>query len=373
MEFKCAQEEFLQGIHIVEKAVAIRSTLPIISNILIETTNTGVKLAANDLEIGIEYIMTADIIKTGAILAPAKTFAGIINKLPPGEVQFKVEENGSIKISCAQSKFNIHGLPTEEFPLLPKLKEEESFEIDAALLKDMIKQTTVAVSLDESKHVLNGVFLELQGKEIRFVATDGYRLARRLAELPKDTKCKTSFIVPIKVLTEVSRAIQQKDYQGKIKVAFSKEQVAFSFDNVYFVSRLIQGQFPDYKQVIPKKTDTQIFVLRESLLNAAERSSIIASTSANIIRLETVNNKLHITANTPDVGNASELLDVEIKGQDKNKVAFNVRLLMDALKCIENKDISLELTGSLSPGVLKAKNNEDYLYVIMPIRTAEPA
>ncbi|MFC1516990.1 DNA polymerase III subunit beta [Candidatus Margulisiibacteriota bacterium] len=373
MRFKCSKEDLINGIHIVEKAVAVRSTLPIVSNILVETVPNGVKLIANDLEIGIEYTLKASVAKEGSVLAPAKTFSGIINKLSTGEVQFEVEENGNIRITCGQSKFSIHGLPTDDFPVLPKVKGAQEFEIEAELLKEMIRQTIIAVSMDESKHVLNGVLIEVNKKEICFVATDGYRLAQRRGELNKDTGAKESFIVPTKVLSEINRAIQQKEFKGKIKVYFSKEQIAFTFDNVYFVSRLIQGQFPDYKQVIPKKTEAKIIIPRENLLRAAERSSIIASTSANIIRLETVNKKLHISANTPDVGNASELIDVEIAGQEKNKVALNVRLLLDALKSMDEEDVYLELTGALSPGILKPKNKEQYLYVIMPIRTAESA
>ncbi len=371
MEFNCSKEELVRGIHIVEKAVAVRNTLPIIGNILLESTSKGIKLAANDLEIGIEAIVDSQVLKDGAILAPAKTFSGIIQRLPEGEVKIKIDEGNTIKISCAQSKFTIHGLPTDEFPMLPKIKDGHEFEVPALLLRDIIKQTIIAVSMDESKHVLNGVLLDINDKELICVSTDGYRLAQRKATLEHKVNFKGSVIIPTKVLTELLRVLQQESYTDAVRVSFSKEQISFSFKDIYFVSRLIQGQFPDYKQVIPKKTEVQMTIPRTALQEAAERSSIIASTSANIIRLETMDNKLHITANTPDVGNVSELLDVIIKGAEKNKVAFNVRLLLDVLRNIEDEDIILELTGTLSPGIVRSPSTSDYLYIIMPIRTAE--
>jgi DNA polymerase III subunit beta len=370
MELICGKEDLLKGIHTVEKAVAVRSTLPVISNILLETVEGGIKMVANNLEIGIEVIVKAEIIKEGAILVPSKTFSGIIAKIPEGDVAFKVEGTGNISITCQQSNFNIHGLAADEFPALPKIKADSSFTISSELFKDLVKHTIIAVSLDETKHVLNGILFEVNGNEISFVATDGYRLAKKNGELSEKAG-KFKVIIPTKALAEMNRIVQQNNYQGDLNISLSKEQVSFSFGDVYFVSRLIQGQFPDYQQVIPKKSDSKMIINRSELLGASERTSIIASISAGVVKLETIDSKLHIAANTPEVGNVSELLDIEIDGKEKNKVSFNVRLLLDALRIIEEEQVSLELTGTLSPGILRPKENSDFLYVIMPIRTAE--
>lgn len=372
MEFKCAKDDLYKAIQVVEKAVAIRSTLPIIGNILIETTKAGLKLSSNDLEIGIELIIDANIVQEGAILAPAKTLSNIVSKLPAGEVSFVVGNNNYIKISCGRSKFNIHGLPTEEFPMLHKIEKGTNFEIDADLLYEAIKQTVIAVSLDETKHVLNGVLMEIEKNQIKFVATDGFRLSQRLATLKGAIKegANINCIIPLKALHEISRIIQQDDYKGVVKVVLSKEQISFAFKSVYLISRLIQGQFPDYKQVIPKEGKAKIIIARKDLLESTERASIIASANANIIKLEQADkNQLLISANTANIGNVAENVDVNIDGKLDFSIAFNVRLIMDVLKNIDEDNVVLTLNSQTTAGVIKPKENKDYTYVIMPIRT----
>lgn len=371
MKFKCVKDDLYKAIQIVEKAVAIRSTLPIIGNILIETTEKGLKLASNDLEMGIELVIDANIAQEGAILAPAKTLSSIVSKLPAGEVSFDVENNNNIKISCGRSKFSILGLSTEEFPMLNKLDSGVILNIEANLLKEMIKQTIIAVSLDESKHILNGVLVEVSKNEIKFVATDGFRLAQRQSVL-KDINTSSdsiAVIIPTKALQEVSRIIQQDELKEDIRIVISKEQAAFEFKTVYLITRLIQGQFPDYKQVIPKDDKAKIIISRKELLDAAERASIIASSNANIIKLEPKDDQLMISANTANIGNVQEIVDVEKTGILDFTVAFNVRLMMDVLKNIDEDNIVLILNSPSAPGVIMPKENKDYTYVLMPIRT----
>ncbi len=371
MKFKCVKDDLAKAIQIVEKAVAIRSTLPIIGNILIETTEKGLKLASNDLEMGIELVIDANIAQEGAILAPAKTLSSIVAKLPAGEVSFDVENNNNIKISCGRSRFSILGLSTEEFPMLNKLDAGVILNIEANMLKEMIKQTIIAVSLDESKHILNGVLVEVSKNDIKFVATDGFRLAQRQSVL-KDINTSSdniSVIIPTKALQEVSRIIQQDELKDDIRIVISKEQAAFEFKNVYLITRLIQGQFPDYKQVIPKDDKAKVIISRRELLDAAERASIIASSNANIIKLEPKDEQLMISANTANIGNVQEIVDVEKTGTLDFTVAFNVRLMMDVLKNIDEDNIVFTLNSPSAPGVIMPKENKDYTYVLMPIRT----
>jgi len=377
MEFTCSRADLLKGVQAVERIVSTKSTLPIIGNILFEASKSSLTLSANNLEIGIEISVPAKVEKEGAVLIPAKTLAGIVSKLPLVDVSFKVNEKNMVKINYQESHFSIHGLAPDEFPSLPKVKEGKSLELDPAVFSKMIDQTIFAVSSSEEKYVLNGVLFETgrsdtQGdtSDVRLVATDGYRLARRGAKVGIKGVGDVKAIIPAKALAEVSRVIEEGG--GKtLKIVMGSEHVTFKYDDVYIVSRLIQGQFPDYKQVIPKSSEAQLTAATKDLLEASERAGVIASGSANIVKLEVGGGALHVIANTPDVGSVDEVVKVEVKGKDKMHVAFNVRLISEVLKALGSDKVSLELSGPLSPGVIKPVQGEDYIYIAMPIRTAE--
>ena len=376
MEFSCTTEDLSRGISVVERIVATKSTLPIIGNILFEGEKGGLKLSANNLEVGIEIQIPAKIEKEGAILIPAKTIGGIVEKLPIGNINFKVSEKGAVKISYKQSALLIYGLAPEEFPTLPKIKEGKSLQVDAELFSEMIKKTSFATSTSEDKYILNGVLFEL-GKtsipgdqsNIRLVATDGYRLAWA-GERIQGAIPEVSVIIPAKALTELARIFG--DLKEKtLKITIGPDQVAFRYKDTYLVSRLIQGQFPDYKQVIPKGGETKIFVSTKSLLQAAERAAVIALGSANIVKFETKGGKIHLIANTPDIGSADEVVDIETKGEGEAQIAFNVRLVIDALKVIGAEKIAFEVSSPLSPGMIRPAEAKNYIYIVMPIRTGE--
>jgi len=374
MEFSCNTDQLQSGVSIVERIVSTRSTLPIIGNILFETSKSGIKISANNLEMGIEINIPAKVIKEGTILIPAKTLNGIVSKLPEGEVSFKLKEKGIISLNYKRSNFNIHGLPSDEFPQLPKVKENKSFEVKGAILEEMIKQTIFASSNSEEKYVLNGVLIEMgkgagEGSNLRMIATDGYRLAKR-GEKVEGVEGSASFIVPSRALMEVLRIISAEN-TNNVKVVLSSDQVSFKFKNIYLVSRLIQGQFPDYRQVIPKSAESKVKVSTQALLESAERAAVIAASAANIIKMEVKGGQLHIMAQAPDVGSVDEVIEVETKGKEKASVAFNVRLILDALRVIEAEEIWLELGEALSPGLIKPKDGPDYIYIAMPIRTQE--
>jgi len=361
----------------VERIVSTKSTLPIIGNILFETNKAGLTLSANNLEMGIEVVVPAKVSKSGSVLVPAKTLGGLASKLPSGNVGFKVSDKNVMRISYRESYFAIHGLAPDEFPSLPKVKEGKAFELDPKLFSEMIKQTIFSVSSSEEKYVLNGALLEtgksdLQGdqSDMRLVATDGYRLGRRGVKIGIKEIGDLKAIIPAKALAEVGRVIQDGNDKS-VHVVITPEQAAFRYGDVYIVSRLIQGQFPDYKQVIPKGSEAKLVAQTEELLEAAERAAVIASGSANIVKFETKPGSLHIIANTPDVGNIDETVSVESKGKEKTSIAFNVKLIIDVLKNISSDKVSIELSGPLSPGVIKPVDGEDYIYIAMPIRTAE--
>jgi len=376
MEFKCNKSSLYQGVQSVERIVATRSTLPIIGNILLEATKNSLKISANNLEIGMEVFITANIDEEGAILVPAKIFSGIVSKLPDTEITIKTIDKGLVKISYKQSNFNINGLSPDEFPTLPKIKDGKSVKIESSIFSEMIDQTVFSVSMSEEKYVLSGVLMEFgksqmsgDNSNLRMVSTDGYRLSKRGNKVA-GSSFESSVIIPAKALSEVARMIEA-DPEGEVELMLGGDHISFRYKDSYIVSRLIQGQFPDYKQVIPKSSEIKVTMNTKVFLQAIERAAVIASSSANIIRLEVKGGKLYAIASAPDVGSINELIEAEIKGGDKAQVAFNVRLVMDALKVLKDEKIVLELSGPLSPGMIKPVGGDDFTYIVMPIRVAE--
>lgn len=372
MKLYVGYEDLQKGMQAVEKAVSTRSTLPIISNILIEAEKGGkLKLSGNDLEIGVEVNLSATIERSGAILAPAKTLSGIISKLPREKVFIEVDDSNNIKIECNRSKFNIRGITAIDFPRVTRLSNAKNIKLNKNILGEMIKRTLFSVSTDESKQVLNGILFDINKEDLCLVATDGYRLALKRSNIGRANSSKVSIIVPNKALSELVRMIKEGD-EDEVELGICNDQISFDLGDIYIISRLIQGKFPDYNLVIPKESKTSIEILRKDFLEATERSAVIASMSANIIKLEVSDGKLLITASSSEVGSVSELLDVSISGKSRTKISFNVRLILDVLRNMEDDYIEMSLgEDELSAGVIKAKGKMDYTYVLMPIRTVE--
>src|SRR3989339_709615 len=263
MEFIISKESLSYGVSLVERIVASRTTLPVTANVLFEAKKGGLKLSANNLEMGIEIALEAKVSKEGSILIPAKTLGGVVSKLPSGDISFKLKEKGLININYKKSNFNIHGLPSDEFPQIAKVKETKAFSVEGKVLIEMIGQTVFSASSTEEKHVLNGILIETgkipnEPTTLRMVATDGYRLAKSGAKVEGITG-SSSVIVPSKAMVEVLKIFSQNP-SSTAKVIIGADQISFKCDDIYLVSRLIPGQFPDYKQVIPKSTETKITI-----------------------------------------------------------------------------------------------------------------
>ena len=377
MEFTCSKDSLYKGVQTVEKIVSTRSTLPIIGNLLLEAEKSKLKLSANNLEIGMEVIIKANVQEEGAILVPAKVFSGIVAKLPDADVNIKVLDKGQVKLTYKQSNININGLPADEFPTLPKIKEDKTLSIEGKVFSELIDQTVFSVSMSEEKYVLSGVLMEFgrsqsagDSSNLRMISTDGYRLSKKGAKIATNINFESSVIVPAKALSEVQRIMEQ-DPGENVDIILGGDHIAFKYKDTYVVSRLIQGQFPDYKQVIPKASEIKINMDCKTFLHSVERAAVIASSSANIIKLEVKNGKLYAIASAPDVGSVNEQIESDIKGGERVQVAFNVRLIVDALKVINEDRVTLELSGPLSPGVIKPVGASDFTYIVMPIRVAE--
>lgn len=364
----CAQTALAKTVSLVSRAVSSRTTMPILGYILLETGHDRLRMTATDLELAIQAEMDAEVKRGGQATAPARLLAEIVGQLPASTVEIRAEEGApQCRITCEASEFEILGLPPADFPALPRVDGGPVASVDAGILRTMISQTIFAVSTDETRPFLTGVYVVLDGNEGRFVATDGGRLALRKTVLERPAQQKLGVIVPAKALQELSRALA--GVEAEVQVTLADTQVVFSVPGLRVFSRIISGQFPNYEKVIPEAQaiKQRIRARTERLLRAVRRVAITARDSANVVRLAARGRTLTITSNTPEVGRAREEVEVEAEGEVV-EAAFNARYLLDCLNAIEADEVSVELTGPLSPGVIRPTHHGDYVYVLAPVR-----
>lgn len=362
MEVTCPKAELVKGIQTVQGAISTRTTLPILSNLLLETKESELHLAATDLEIGIECLIPAKITDPGGVTIPARKIGEIIRELPEAEVKISTKDS-LITIKCQKSVFKVSGLNREDFPQIPQLEKEKSFIFRQELLKKMLKRTSFAVSSEETRHALNGVLFSINENELKLVATDGRRLAYTKRKMEVSENLKSDMIIPIKAVNEISRILEV----GDLEIFLKENQIAFCLDKIRIVSRLLVGRFADYNKVIPRKVKEKIVLLREPFLSTLKRVAILTSEKSNSVRLDISKGRMMLTAITPEVGEAKEELDLNYQGEDIS-IAFNPNYMLDFLKNEDAEEVYLELTDSLSPGLMRPAGEEKYLYVIMPMK-----
>jgi DNA polymerase-3 subunit beta len=372
MKFRVKSQDLQKSINIVEKAVSPRSSLPVLENIFIETKEGQLKLRGNDLEIGIENtIPLENIEEEGSILIKAKTISSIVSKLDNQALDIHVSDSNTFFLKGQKVDFDILGTASGEYPTFPSIEQGVQLALSVEDLKDLIKHTIFSVSFDETKQFLNGILVKNEGDKLSFVSTDGYRLALKTKTIqPLDRDL--SVIIPFKAVNELNRIIQNEDNASIVNVNISENQIAFKKDSFLLISRVIQGQFPDYKQVIPQQSQSEYVVSRRALLAAAERASIIASSSNNVVRLSFEGNTLTIKANAPGLGEFKEEIEVNrTRGEGETKIAFNIRLVLDVIKTVDVDNIKMMFNNELSPCRVEENDNDDFVYIIMPIRTSE--
>ncbi len=370
MKIVCSQADLLKGVQSVQAIISSRASLPVLSNILLETQKDKLKLAATDLEVGIKTEIPTEILKEGSITIPAKILFDIVRELPNQDIQLEVTNEYKIILSCGKIIFKIMGLPKDEFPIIPDFKEDNAFTISAGLLKEMIQKTIFAISNDETRYILTGVLVQTSNGNMEMIATDGRRLSYiNGGKLDKQGKNKLDVIVPSKALREASRLIGEKETGDKdlVKIELTENQIALKLDSTVLVSRLVEGKFPNYKQVIPKDHSTSVTLDTEKLLNAVKRVSLLSPEKAESVKLQFIKEKLIISSMAQGLGEAQEELEIDYKGANL-ETAYNPKYLMDVLKVIKAGQIEVELSNAMSPGVIKPKSGEEYLYVIMPMR-----
>ncbi|WP_250278096.1 DNA polymerase III subunit beta [[Clostridium] colinum] len=370
MHIKCKKDILLININIVLKSVASRTTLPILECILLKADKEGFKLISNDLELGIKTAnIEADIIEKGIVALEARMFYDIIKSMPDGDISINVDEKNVTIIKSGKTEFKILGQNGEEFPTLNTVEKEEKYSISASTLKNMIKQTKFSVSSDESKPVLTGELIEIKEGYLNIVAIDGFRVSFRRTQISKDFK-NAEVVVPAKALNEIIKILSDKE-DSMVNLYFNENYILFELDSCIIVSRLLDGEFLKYEQIFTEDYNTKIEVDRISLLNSLERASLISKDNKKTpVKLEIkTNENLVITSNT-EFGTSYEEVFIDIEGEGLS-IAFNPRYLIEALKAIDDEKVIIQFITSLSPCIIKGVDNNDYKYLILPLKINE--
>jgi len=367
MNLTISKEQIINGLQAVQNIVSTRTTLPILSNVLLRAGKDRLELTATDLDVTVSCSVEATVKKGGATTVPVKKLFGIVRELNSGDLEIEVDEKNFCSLRSGASFYKINGLSAEEFPPLPNLKEERKVVLPQEKVRSMMKKTAFAISTDESRYVLNGIFISLKEHKLTMVATDGRRLALVDEEVDVSEKSQGEFIVPAKAVNELNRLLQEK---GEVEVKYNENQAAFTLKDekgfsVLVATKLIEGNYPNYRQVIPAEAKERVGLAREEFLHALRRAEIMTSDKANSVKLGFTKNNLAITANSPEVGEAKESIAINYKGKEM-AIAFNPKYLIDALTALPNDEVFIELIDELSPGVLKI--NGPFLYVVMPMR-----
>jgi len=366
MKIKCKKEALLNGIQTVYNVTTLKSTLPILSNILLETRKDGIRLTATDLDIGIIHNMGVSIENEGAAAIPAKRFFDVVKELPNDyEIFLSAKKNNTVSIECERMFFKLIGLPKEEFPKLPEFKDKDSIIIPQKLLKKMLSMTAFSMSFDQTRYVLNGALFVFGPKKLRLVATDGRRLAliEKGVQLPKEfEKTPKKIIVPTKAVSELIKTLKD---EGDVKITLNENQALFNLGSTTVISRLVEGDFPNYDQVIPGEVKDKLTVAKDSLLLAVKRANVLTSQESQAIKMELIKDKMVISKITPEFGESREEISVGYRGPDL-VMGFNPNYLIDVLKNLDKTEVGFEVFSPEKPGVIRTEDG--YVYVVLPMQ-----
>ncbi len=373
MKVSCLQENLSKGLSIVGRAVSPRSTLPVLSNVLLATEAGRLKLSATNLEVGISCWIGAKVDEEGATTVPARTFIDLVNALPPDQVDMElVVRTQTLNLQAGRSEANIKGIDAQEFPLVPAPEGEGGIPIEADVLRTAISQVAFAAATDESRPILTGVLAKFEEEQLTLAAADGFRLSVRTIPLPQPVPDPFSIIIPARALVELGRISGEQEEPIIITVTPTRNQVLFQLTDIVLVSQLIDGNFPDYRQIIPQERMTHSVLETAAFLKACKTALIFARDADHITRLhvkpgdDLSPGHLIVSATSAETGDDVSELDATVEG-DEVEIAFNVKYLIDLLSVVSEPQIALDTTISSSPGVLRPVGDVDYTHVIMPM------
>jgi DNA polymerase-3 subunit beta len=372
MKFKINRDHFANGLAQVLNVVGSKATMPILSNVLIEAEKDYISLSTTNLDLGIRCKIKAEVKEGGAVTLPVKRLATIVRELPSVDVSFDGAPNHQVKLTSGGSTFKIMGIGKEEFPPLPEFGDEKAYTLEQSELIGMLRSVSYAQSTDETRYILNGVYFNFRDEKLTLVATDGRRLALIAKEMEVPAASAGAIILPAKTVSELNRLL---DKGSKVKINFNDRRAAFQIatdkdtsgliDSVYLYSKVVEGNYPNYQQVVPKETHQRIKLERELLLQCVHRAQLVCSEKANSVKIKLSSNLLEIFAASSDFGEAHESMAIGYSGPDL-QVAFNPAFLMDPLKALTKDEVFFEVKDEVSPGVFKTL--ESFICVIMPVR-----
>ena len=371
MQIVCYKDKLLKAINSVVRGVASKTTMPILEGILIQTNDNEIKLTTYDLEIGIEYVMDCEVKEQGSTVVNAIMFSEIIRKLPDTEIYISVNDKNLLEIECEGSLYKLATMNPDEFPELPKIEVENSIEVEQNTLKNVIRKTIFAVSVEENRPIFTGCLFEIKDNKLNVVAVDGFRLALRSIFLNQQTN-DFSAVIPGKTLNEVIKILS--DSFEPVRIGVAKNQALFEMDNCKIVTRILDGEFLNYKNVIPENWETRIKVNKNNLQDSFERISLISSSTVEKekkypVKVNVDIGKIIISC-TNQTGDEKEELFVSTEGKNL-EVGFNPKYFLDSLKAIDDEEVYVEFGTSISPCLIKSTENKDYVYMILPIRLKE--
>ncbi|MDG2332815.1 MAG: DNA polymerase III subunit beta [Myxococcota bacterium] len=373
MKLAIDKSELLKALSRLQAIVEKRNSMPILANVLLDASKKGDKgtlqFSATDLEVGIRAIQPVEVSEAGSLTVSAKKFFEIVRELPDEKVKLEATPNAYLDIRCGRAHFTLAGTAAEEYPSLPEFSPENPVTLPAEILSGMIERTMYASSVDETRYNLNGVYFEVQDEQakLRMVATDGHRLAMVDRAIPATADgLKGGVIIPRKGLAELKRLLDEDD-ATEVELAFEGNNGMARKGDVTLVMRLIEGEFPNYQQVIPSEPGVQLVLDTERLSKALRRVVLLSSERSRAVKLEISNGEAVVTSNNPDLGDARDEIDVDYAGETLS-IGFNARYVLDALNSLHSKEIRLGIQGDLSPALLVPTNDEDALAVVMPMR-----
>jgi DNA polymerase-3 subunit beta len=369
VKFFCQRETLLTSIQIVQKAVASKSTIPILGGIYLHAENGILELQANDYDTAIKCSLPVQVLNNGTTVLSSKYFSEIIRKMPGDTVEISSSDNTStVSIKSENANYELVSMPYKEFPTIQLIQTGYIFEISEDILKNMIRKTTFACSQDDARPVFTGVLVEIENENINMVATNTHRLAFCKGKIDNHTMNSLKVIVPAKIMIELNKILSSES-EEKIIIKWHQNKLAFQFRDIYMETQLIDGQFPNYQQVIPKNFKTELYIQTNTLAGIVERASLLTRDGDyNVVKMDIKDMKIIVTSNNPEVGAGHEEAEATTKGEQIT-IAFNARYILEVLKVIDNSEVEFYFTSPLTPSIIKPRGQEQFMYVITPVRT----
>lgn len=379
MRASCLQENLARGLSIVGRAVSTRPTLPVLSHVLLSGQESQIKLAATDLETFIVCWIGAKVEQEGEITVPARLVVDLINSLPSERIDLSIDDQ-TLRLVCAKNEADIKGIDAQEFPLLPEVGDEFQMTLEPELFRQMISQVVFAAATDESRPILTGVLARFDGDTLTMAAADGFRLSVRTARLPEPIAEPISVVVPAKALNELARISGEEEQPIGVYITPARSQIVFHMQGdagankgrifgMDMVSQLIEGNFVNYRQIVPKSFTTRTLFDTQQLLRACRTANIFARSEAGVIHMDITpgdGGNVRISATSAEMGDSTVDLDANVEGEPVT-IAFNVRFLIEVLSVMESAQVALETISGANPGVLRPVGSEDFVHVIMPM------